>query len=89
VETLTGDILVSGSGMNITRDNTIKATLSSIHKIRALNVLILGHVIQEATLWFSEEFGVQNFQASSGCLNSFSKRSLISQRTLRGESNEE
>jgi hypothetical protein len=59
------------------------------HKIKALNALILGHVIQEAALWVAEEFEVENVQASSGCSDSFNKRSVISQRILSGESNEE
>jgi hypothetical protein len=61
-------------------DDIIKATLSWLPKIRALNALILGTMIQEAPLWFADEFEVQNFQASSGWLGSFNKRSLISQR---------
>jgi hypothetical protein len=53
-----------------------KATLNLVHKMRVLNAHIWGPVIQKAAHKFIKEFEVQDFQTSSGWLDSFMNRNL-------------
>jgi hypothetical protein len=42
----------------------------------------LGPTLQAAALQFVKDFEIQDFQASSGWVDSFEKGNLISQKTL-------
>jgi hypothetical protein len=66
-------------------DNINKATLNWFHKMRALNARISGPGTQEAALQFAKEFKVQDFQESSGWLESFKNKNLISQKRTSGK----
>jgi hypothetical protein len=52
-------------------------------KMRTVNARISGCMIGKAAVQFSKEIEVQIFQASSGWLDSFKERNLISQKNSK------
>ncbi|XP_043944872.1 tigger transposable element-derived protein 6-like [Protopterus annectens] len=69
-------------------DEVNKATLSWFKQLRTVNARISRPMIQEVAKKFTQEFGVADFQASSGWLKKFKLCHKISQKVLCGESNE-
>ncbi|XP_023374322.1 desumoylating isopeptidase 2 isoform X1 [Otolemur garnettii] len=69
-------------------DEVNQATLSWFKQMRAVNARISGPMIREVAKKFAQEFGVADFQASSGWLEKFKLRNKISQKVLCGESND-
>lgn len=53
-----------------------------------MNARVSGPMIQEAASDFTNKFGIEEFTASNGWLESFKKRHNISQKVLCGESND-